>query len=291
MLRRFARVLFYIALSLYIEWLATLYAILRYPGWHPEILRFTSCVWESFLVHIGSSGPGFISPIILVPVTIVLTIVLILAFLGWTAMKERAIETVLIGILVFVVGLLLIYGPQFAWQVAKVTRDEHRSDIQAIGRLEDAAKHPCPPPPPQPTFVEPENSLRRRTVRLVYDISDFWSRRPMPAQPVQNPTGDEEKKRNAAWDKYWQDAQTAYKATHYRERLLEVAMQFKNQGFDTQVLERSLEQPDRMIGSFPYGGSQLENCSGYMTELCQLEYMAYRVDEHDKRYFIEARGR
>jgi hypothetical protein len=55
-------------------------------------------------------------------------------------------------------------------------------------------------------FQEPKDSLRRRTIKLVTDLSLFWSRRPAPPQqPIQNPTTDDERKRNADWNRYWQE--------------------------------------------------------------------------------------
>src|SRR5262249_52784539 len=110
---------------------------------------------------------------------------------------------------------------------------------------------------------ESPNSLRRRTIRLVNELNVFWSQRPAPPQqPVQNPSTDEERKRNAAWDQYWRDANTAYLNANYRERLLGLVREYKNKGIPTGFLEQSIDQPNRLVGGFVFGGS-LEDCSRY----------------------------
>jgi hypothetical protein len=137
-------------------------------------------------------------------------------------------------------------------------------------------------------FVEPKDSLRRKTLRIVKELMEFWSTRPLPAQPVPNATSDEDRKRNAVWDQYWREAQTAYGSANFRNRLLGIVREYKNKGIETGFLERSLEQPERLIGSFPYGGWQLDNCFQFESEICLLHEMAYHVDAHDQAILLTA---
>lgn len=239
LLRRLLQILLYLALALFTALLGTLVAVFRYPDWHPEILRFSFRVWSAFLVHIGSTGPGFISPILISACSITLTIICIGYLQGWAAMKERWVENVLVTGVVFVTTLLLIYGPQFVWQVAKVARDERKAEVGIITRLQNAPEPSCREPK---GVAEPRNSLRKRTLRIVRELSEFWSKRPTPSQqPVQNATSDEDRKRNTEWEQYWRDAKTAYDFADFRERLVGIVREYKNKGIGTGILEQSFD--------------------------------------------------
>jgi hypothetical protein len=138
--------------------------------------------------------------------------------------------------------------------------------------------------PRQRTFVEPRNSLRRKTSRLVKELNEFWSHRPSPAQqPVQNATTDEDRKRNAAWDQYWRDAKAAYLEAEYRQRIVGIVREYQTKGVDTGYMERGFDQPERLVGAAPFGGWQLDNCMAYMNELCQLRELSFHVNEKDER--------
>jgi hypothetical protein len=133
-------------------------------------------------------------------------------------------------------------------------------------------------------FVEPKGSLRRRTMRLVHELNGFWGKRPTPVQqPIHNPQTEEDRQRNVAWDKYWRDAKTAYLNADYRQRLVGIVREYKNKGVETGFMEQSFDQPERLVGAAPFGGWQLDNCTQYMNELCQLRELTFHVDAHDQR--------
>lgn len=136
------------------------------------------------------------------------------------------------------------------------------------------------------TLTKPEapDSLRRRTTRLVSDLSIFWSKRPAPTQqPVSNPTTDEERRRNADLDRYWREAKAAYVRQDFSDRILGIVREYKNKGVPIGFLETGAEQPDRLIGAVPYGGFALDNCDRYANEVCQLRELAFHVDAYDIR--------
>jgi len=140
-------------------------------------------------------------------------------------------------------------------------------------------------------FVEPKTSLRRRTFRLVGDLTAFWSRRPAPLQqPVQNPSTDEERKRNAKWDQYWRDTTAAYENAGFRERIRGIVSEYKSKGIQTGYLEFA-DQYNRLVGSAPFGGTSLEDCSRSNTDLCTLRELAYHVDAEDKPILLAASDR
>src|SRR5258708_6802174 len=105
---------------------------------------------------------------------------------------------------------------------------------------------------------------------------------PPPQQRVQNPTTDEERKRNADWDRYWQETAVAYAREGFSERVLRVVREYKNKGVPIGLLEIEAEQQNRQIGAFPFGGFSLDNCDRYANDLCQLREMAFHVDARDQ---------
>jgi len=172
-------------------------------------------------------------------------------------------------------------------------------DVRENIKVAEAEFSSAPPPmkfiaplPPQVVqagprlrgFVEPRNSLRRKTSRLVKELNEFWSHRPSPAQqPVQNASTDEDRKHNAAWDQYSRDAKAAYLEAEYRQRIVGIVREYQNKGVDTGYMERAFDQPDRLAGAAPFGGWQLDACMAYMNELCQLRELSFHVNEKDER--------
>ncbi len=148
MWRRFFKLLFYIILALYIASAATFIAVLHNPEWHVWLLRFSWRVWQAFLGHVGSTGPGFISPIILSILSVVLTMVCIGVMQSWDAMLKHWWETALVTGVVLVTTMLAVYGPQFIWQAVKLAeQDSQQSTASASavvglnGQLKDAKQN------------------------------------------------------------------------------------------------------------------------------------------------------
>jgi hypothetical protein len=81
----------------------------------------------------------------------------------------------------------------------------------------------------------------------------------------------------------WKEVTLAYKSKQFNERVLGIAKQYLEKGVSVGYLERSAEQPDRLIGALPYGGFSLDNCEQFMSELCQLRELAFHVDAYDER--------
>ena len=137
---------------------------------------------------------------------------------------------------------------------------------------------------------ESPNSLRLRTLKLVNELNQFWSQRPQPIrQPIQNPSTDEERKSNAAWDQYWRDVGVDYQNANYKERLLGIVREYKNKGIPTGFMEQGIDQPNRFVGAGSFGGSALDDCFRYMNELCELREFAYHVDAQDQPIFLAAK--
>lgn len=139
------------------------------------------------------------------------------------------------------------------------------------------------PPPPTviapapPVFRESATSLRRRTIRVADEIFLFWSRRPAPPQPIQNPGSDVERQRNAAWDAYWREADGIY-ANDYKDRVIGIIREYKTKGVPTGYLEQAAE--NHSFGASPFSVSGTPICS--TDEICLLRELAYHVDERDQ---------
>jgi hypothetical protein len=140
-------------------------------------------------------------------------------------------------------------------------------------------------PPTVPTIIAPSpqttpesaNSLRRRTIKVASDLFLFWSKRPLPLQPVQNPSTDEDRKRNAVWDTYWREANGIY-ATEYKDRIIGIIREYKTKGIPTGYLEQAAENHTFGAWAFSVSGSPI--CS--QDEVCELRELAYHVDANDQ---------
>jgi hypothetical protein len=133
--------------------------------------------------------------------------------------------------------------------------------------------------------AESPTSLRRRTVNLVYDIAEFWALHPSTiAAKVQNPTTDEERQRNAAYDKYWAGVGVAYRRREFNQRISGIVNEYKSKGVPAGFLAAYETQPDRMLGAPWFGGvNPLDNCAGFGSDICQLYELAYHVNAYDQR--------
>lgn len=138
---------------------------------------------------------------------------------------------------------------------------------------------PTPPPVEQARVEVPEplDSLRRRTVKTADELSLFWSKRPTPLQPIQNPNTEEERKRNAAWDQYWREVETIY-SREYKNRVLGIIREFKVKGVPTGFLEAGAE--NHSFGASPFNAIGSPIC--YQDELCQFRELAYHVNARDQ---------
>lgn len=142
---------------------------------------------------------------------------------------------------------------------------------------------------------ESPESLRRRTVELVNDISTFWSRHPSPPGTyIQNPTTGEEREHNAAMEQYTRTMQADYSSAGFYERILGLVREYKAKGVPIGWLEKDAEQPERLFGWAPYGipGDDIHACFlAGGSDLCQLQELAYHVDANDKPILLTPQKR
>lgn len=255
----------------------------------------------SFTASQGGNIWGFVSSNVVAPgLLVILFIVLLRESHGEEAMRIHWRRDGIIGMKSIVLVIVLYYFPIFLWKgVVRTVYEDHMALVAGTSRLtkengmlnrendklsRDIATLTRNQPVP---LVESPDSLRRRTLKVVNDLTLFWSRRPLPLQPVQNPSTDEERQRNAKWDAYWHEANAAYVNAGFRERILGIVRQYKAKGVDIGFLEQAAEQSERTWGAMAYGGT---DCSRYQSELCQLRELAYHVDANDNAIVLTLEG-
>jgi hypothetical protein len=260
----------------------------------PHFVNLLSRAWADVLQALGTTTLSIVLFSVFVP-----AILWLVSVAGkWKSGRQReppltlgeAFGESLRSALVTGVVTLIVWAVVICSFVTRRVYSEHFVAMKTISDLRGAPPPQCPSCPAcsKPVgFVEPYNSLRRRTIRLVEELNKFWSRKTYPSQmPIQNATSDADRRKNAEWDQYWRDAKAEYLNANYRDRLVGIVREYKNKGVETGTMEQAFEQQERLVGSMPFGGWQLDNCSQYMNELCQLRELAYHVDAHDQAIFL-----
>jgi hypothetical protein len=184
-----------------------------------------------------------------------------------------------------IIGAFFVLGASFmAWRDERVLADQQGQEItaktQKISGLETENKRLWnddsqfrQAKPAQ--FIESKNSLRRKTIKVANDLVIFWSKHPQPSQlQLQGPVAEQ----------YWRDTNAAYSNAGFNERILGIVRQYKAKGVNIGWLEQAAEQPERLWGSAPFGGT---DCFVYPSELCQLRELAYHVDAQDNLILLK----
>src|SRR5260370_21695528 len=128
--------------------------------------------------------------------------------------------------------------------------------------------------------AESVDSLRRRTVRLANEYSDFWVKNPGPPYPsVQNPVTEQDIKRQKVWDEYWRRVTAVYDRK-YKDRIIGTIREYKTKGIPTGYLEAAAENHVFAASPFSQTGFLVPTCS--QDELCQFRELAYHVDAKDQ---------
>ena len=178
--------------------------------------------------------------------------------------------------------LLLAAVALLAANLYDLTKEFEPPELKPIFPATPAPTVDSKAPKAKNTPQESPDSLRRRTIRLANDLTVFWSQKSAPLQqPVQNPSTDEERQRNAKWDQYWRDVTAAYENAGFRDRIRGIVSEYKSKGIQTGYLEFA-DQYNRLVGSAPFGGTGQEDCLRSYTDLCTLRELAYHVDANDK---------
>ncbi len=105
--------------------------------WH-HFLNLLAQSRDSFLAALGTTGLGWwVQGIIWILITEAVTYVVIWIARGTKAMKSRAKENLLIGLVASAIVIVCIYGPIFAWNIIKVVYADHESLARRVEELKN----------------------------------------------------------------------------------------------------------------------------------------------------------
>jgi hypothetical protein len=120
--------------------LCTLVVVYRFGEWHNHFINFAAACWFAFLELEGSSSHGFLSGLAVSVLTIIASVAVIRCLHGATAMKTRFWEDTIIALTTLIVLTILIYAPQFGWEVARTIYSEHNALAEKVAHLEGFAQ-------------------------------------------------------------------------------------------------------------------------------------------------------
>jgi hypothetical protein len=139
--------------ALYVAATVVVVLVLRQPIWHQHLLPFIGQTWAVFVAEkIGSTSPGFLNSIVVSVVGFILTFIAIGCFQGRAAMSKHLIETIAMGLVGLATVLLLVYGTQFAWEIAKAGYADHEQLTARANALKTTCPT-CPDCPPLKTRI------------------------------------------------------------------------------------------------------------------------------------------
>jgi hypothetical protein len=135
---KFRKLFFYAVTAGYVDAICVLIAVFHNPEWHTHLLRLTQRTWFLFVTKdVGSTGRGFINSTIVPLLAILVVVGLIWALQGLEAMKAHIAENAAVALVAIVTVLLVVYGSQFAWEVARMTFEDHQGLVAANEGLVD----------------------------------------------------------------------------------------------------------------------------------------------------------
>jgi len=147
--------------------LAVFIAIFGHAEWHSNLLRFTARVWHVFVTYnAGSTSPGFVSSILFSLLGVVVLAIYIAHTKGRKALKDHMIESFALAVFGIVTVVFIVYGTQFAWQVAKVGYEDHKTLAAKVDSLEGEKSHMVDPMGRDSTIADLKDKLRESQSQL-----------------------------------------------------------------------------------------------------------------------------
>jgi hypothetical protein len=131
MLPRFTRLLRHVLTVLEMTLLLLSLSLLFAPGWRTPLFHLFAHSWRSFLFSIGTTGPGFVSPLLISLLGVIAALLCIGYLRGKDAMLRDWRENTAITALVTLTVLLVVYGPQFAWVFVRVVHEDHKNLVHS----------------------------------------------------------------------------------------------------------------------------------------------------------------
>ena len=162
---------------------AVVIVTILFSHWHRHVVNLLAASWHSFLSLIGTTGPGFLSPIIVSALSIAATLVCIRLLQGKGAMHKHWWESAAITAVVTVLVLFIVYGPQFMWRFAATIYEDHRHFVELTRQLKQERKGLVNPKP----LTDDIEALKRRIAN--YQRQESTAVRVYPLAPGDRNSG------------------------------------------------------------------------------------------------------
>jgi hypothetical protein len=127
--------------AIYAFAVASAIAIVHNPEWHPHLLRLFGRTWDAFVAQdVGSTARGFLSAT-LEAVLSVFAVAFMAGYLhGFNGFRKHVAETAIITLFAIPTMAALVYGTQFAYELARMTYADHRMLGDRLEHLQGYAK-------------------------------------------------------------------------------------------------------------------------------------------------------
>jgi hypothetical protein len=97
----------------------------------PHFVNLLSRVWNSFLHAMGTTGLGFFTPLVVLGLSVILTLIFIFFRDGKKKMKEHWEQTALVTTIVTLAVMMAVYSPILCWNLIKRVYSDHY-DLSAV---------------------------------------------------------------------------------------------------------------------------------------------------------------
>lgn len=254
-------------------------------------LHFVNLMWRSWNAFINSQGSttlGWVSSTIVVPVlAVAATVFLIRQRRGRKAMLSHWRQDAVVTLQVIAFAVIFYYGPIFIWKgIIRTIYDDHRLLVAQNQSLthrqpEVRVQYVTPDQP-----KESPNSLRRRTLRLADELTDFAIKSRESSPPVAVPDSrdpnpsDEKKAAMKNYRDYWENVEKMY-MRKYRDRAVGIVKEYNAKGVPTGYLENDFRQRPPYVAA----GTLVEFTQG--DDLFWLRQLAYCVDANDNAIHLD----
>ena len=114
--------------------------VFRAPEWHGQLLRFLGRAWGAFVTQdVGSTSRGFFNGFLEAALSIFAVAIMTGYLRGWREFKKHLMETAIIALFAIPTVAIVVYGTQFAWEVAKAGHEDHLSLVGNVKSLHSFA--------------------------------------------------------------------------------------------------------------------------------------------------------
>ncbi len=113
--------------------IAAAISILHNPEWNPHLVRLLARSWNIFVAQdVGSTGRGFLNGGLEAVFTVIVVAAMIGYLHGFAEFRKHVAETAIIALFAIPTVAALVYGTQFAWEIAKSGYQDHHDLASAI---------------------------------------------------------------------------------------------------------------------------------------------------------------